>query len=100
MGSNNFWQGNHQSAVAPEAFTIGAHFAISDFTNAANCSGVFGEKRAPSLRSRAWMSADCMILLTSLFQRRTISGGVLAGAKRPIQFVTSKPGSAASATVG
>src|SRR5688572_21320461 len=38
----------HQSTRAPEAFTTGAHFAISLFTNAANCSGVFCEKRAPS----------------------------------------------------
>ena len=41
-----------------------------------------------------------MILRVSAFQRCTISGGVRAGAKKPIQLVTAKPGSAASATVG
>src|SRR5882672_3064895 len=91
---------SHQSTRAPEAFTTGAHFAISLFTNAPNCSCVIGMKRAPSLGRRAWISGDCMIFSVSAFQRRTISCGVPAGAKKPTQLVTAKPGSAASATVG
>src|SRR5687767_14840509 len=66
--------GRRQSTRAPEALTTGAHFAISLFTKAPNCSGVLGEKRAPSLERRAWMSGDCMMRITSAFQRRTMSG--------------------------
>src|SRR5205085_529163 len=57
-----------QSTRAPEAFTTGAHFAISAFTNAENCSGVFGTNFAPSFGSRAWISGDCMTRITSPFQ--------------------------------
>ena len=89
-----------QSARAPEARTIGAHFAISVFTNAANCSGVVCGERAPSPSMRALISGDCISRITSAFSRRKISGAVPAGANNPIQLVTSKPGNAASATVG
>src|SRR6186997_313025 len=87
------------STRAPEALTTGAHFAISALTKAPNCSGVVGMKRAPSVGSRAWIGADCIVRRISAFQRCTISGGVQAGANKPIQLLTSKPGSD-SPTVG
>jgi len=78
----------NQSIRAPEALTTGAHLAISLFTNSANCAGVFGEKRAPSFGSRAWISGEAMIRMASEFHRWTMSAGVPEGANRPIQLLT------------
>src|SRR4051812_28062371 len=89
----------NQSTRAPEALTTGAHRAISDLMKAPNSSGVLGAKRAPSTSRRCFRSAPCMIVVTSAFHLRTSSPGVPAGASKPIQLLTSKPGRV-SATVG
>src|SRR5450631_1343248 len=89
----------YQSTLMFASLIVFAHLVISVFWNAANWSGPMGMNFAPSVSSRFWISSERMIFCTSALSRATIAGDMPAGPNRPIQLLTSKPGTV-SAIVG
>src|SRR5207247_2243246 len=73
------------SALIPVSAEILRHFSTWARTNSPKASGVYAMKIAPVFSSHSLISARVPALMVSAFNRRTISGGVLAGAIRQVQ---------------
>src|SRR5450432_2504170 len=79
-----------QLAVAPEAFTIGIHFAMSSRISFENAGGDIGEASSnPCDAKFSFTSGRPRMPFISLFKRATIWDGVPAGAMKPNQVLTS-----------
>ena len=72
-------------ATNPEAFTIGRHISDSRWTlRAASCAdSLLGTIMSAAYAS--FTSRECRAARTTAFRRSTVSGGVFAGRKSPIQ---------------
>src|SRR5689334_4615270 len=74
------------------ALTIGAHFAFSSLSAAANSAEVPGEGSAPCASSSLTVSGDLSAALAAALIFCTTSSGVAAGAIRPYQLSDSTLG--------
>src|SRR2546423_13897802 len=81
-----------QSALAPLSFAIFDHFAISDFTNAANSARESPTGTNASCVNFSLTSGEASILWISVLSLSTIAAGVFAGAASPIHPTDSNPG--------
>ena len=89
-----------QSSLAPDAFTTFAHFSCSALTKAVSSSGLMGLISPPRSAKRFCSSGVSRALRTSWLSFVVMLDGVPFGAKRANQLEASKPGRAASASVG
>src|SRR5262249_23502229 len=79
----------YSSATKPDAFTTGPQRSKSAFTVAANLSGGWYVVSLPILARLSVISGDRTASPIAALSARTASGGVLAGAKAPIQVWTT-----------
>src|SRR5262245_15944690 len=88
------------SALAPDFLTTADHLVSSRSMVAAYSSGVVGRGSVPSLAMRSMVSGAASASRSAVLSLAMIGAGVPAGATIPYCSTTSKPGRAASATVG
>src|SRR5712672_105280 len=88
------------SALMLAALMTFPHVSVSPLMRAVNSSGVLPTGSKPSAAKRSFISGDAMLLTISRWSTVTMSFGVLAGTRTPIQFSPSSSGYPASAMVG
>src|SRR5438105_117391 len=93
-------QFRQSSSRVLRARASGLQRAMSAWMNLPNSSGVIGITAIASPASRCCSAGDWMALLISLFRRRVISAGSLAGPTMPYHCTPSKPLKPDSANVG
>src|SRR6185369_2039383 len=89
-----------QSACAPVVLTISAQRTDSSCRNLVNSVAVLGSHSNPSFVNCSLTSGSWRMRFISVFSLFTISGGVLAGAAKPIQVRSTYPGKPDSEAVG
>src|SRR5688572_28781896 len=90
----------HQSSLIPAALMMRAYLSSSARTEAANSSGELPTGSVASCLKRARISGSLRIATSSALSRRTMSGGVPAGACIEYHALVSYCGRPASAKVG
>src|ERR1700730_2220517 len=80
------------SALRLSAFTIGVHFSFSVTIICASASGGPPRGRLPTLASADCSAGDRSPSLSAPLSLPTITGSVPAGAKSPVQVVTTRLG--------
>src|SRR5215471_7988018 len=86
----------YSSTLIRESLISFAHFGISELMIVLNSSGELPITSMPACANLSRTSDDASALTISDWSLRTIVEGVFAGASRPPQIVTSKPGMPAS----
>src|SRR6266702_3183812 len=85
--------GDHcPSTFIPASLMSFAYFAVSDFMNVTNCSGVLWIASTPRSANFFLTSASCNTLTRSVWNFSVIALGVPAGMNTPHQFTATRPG--------
>src|SRR5688572_29429277 len=88
------------SILIPAAFTTLRHFSISLTISLSNCAGAPGAGSSPCAARTSIIDGAFRMLANSRLRRSMIAAGVFAGATRPCQLSTSKPGTPDWAMLG